>query len=267
MDASKYFDNANSSEKTLKTYKSLYENHLKQFIGSSNPVKVAKKIKKLDVSNNTIMTILSLYINIVKANGYDVGELKDIHKQLFDVKKKDTIERKLVKSNLPTFKELNDYLNYTYKQQQWKHYIANYLLITFTTRNEDLNLKFVSSMIDTDKTNNFLVVRKSDIVFLRNKYKTSKSYGQIKRIIKTKKFVTACHEFVKTDTQLFPSDDHLHEKITRLTFQNVSESDICKIVVSEIDLNKNYKKLEAVSANRGTSPEVLIDNYRLADRT
>ena len=201
MDASLYFDNANSSEKTLKTYKSLYTNHLEQFIGSSKPVNVAKKIRKLDVSNNTIMTILSLYINIVKANGYDVTELKDIHKQLFDVKKKDTMERKLVKNILPTFNEINDYLNYTYKQQQWKHYIVNYLLITFTTRNEDLNLKFVSSMNDIDKINNFLVVRKSDVVFIRNKYKTSKSYGQIKRIIKSKKFVNACHEFIKTDIQ------------------------------------------------------------------
>ena len=41
---------------------------------------------------------------------------------------------------------------------------------------------------------------------------------------------------------------------------------MAKIVVSNIDLNKNMNKLIELGERRGTSKEVLLSEYRLDDR-
>ena len=86
-------------------------------------------------------------------------------------------------------------------------------------------------------------------------------------IIFNKKFVQSCNSFIADgNTRLLQNSDDLYKKITKHTFKGISESDICKIVVSNVDLNKNEKRLHDISFSRGTSIEVLLSEYRLADR-
>lgn len=64
----------------------------------------------------------------------------------------------------------------------WIYYIINYLLIHYYIRNEDLNIKFVLRLKDTkiDKEQNYiwLDLRRKKTVYIRNNYKTKKTYGQ-----------------------------------------------------------------------------------------
>lgn len=272
MDAELFFSTSTAKPKTLKTYRSLYNNHLKQFehngkfkIGDTELI--AKDITHLDVSNNTVLTILAVFINIVEANGRSTEKIKKMQKSLFETKKKDTIERKMSKETLPSYKDLMDYNKYLYGEKQWKSYLISYLLSTYACRNMDVNVFFITDKKDNNEKDNFILMRKNDCVWIRNDYKTFKSYGVKKITILNKKFFKACNNFIQDgNDRLLQNSDDLYKKIIKHTYKGLSESDICKIVVSNIDLNKNEKKLRDISFSRGTTIEVLLSEYRLKDR-
>lgn len=272
MDAELFFSSSERKPKTLKTYRSLYNNHLKQFehngkfrIGDIDLI--AKDITHLDVSNNTVLTILAVFINIVEANGRSTEKIKKMQKSLFETKKKDTIERKMSKETLPSYKELIDYNKYLYREKEWKSYLISYLLSTYACRNMDVNVFFITDKKDNNEKDNFILMRKNDCVWIRNDYKTFKSYGVKKITILNKKFFRACNIFIEDgNDRLLQNSDDLYKKIIKHTYKGLSESDICKIVVSDIDLNKNEKRLRDISFSRGTTIEVLLSEYRLKDR-
>jgi len=285
MDSKKYFDSAKVSEKTLKTYHSLYVNHLKQYeksglIPLKDVEKNADKILKKEISNNTIMTILSLYINIMIANGIDETKVKEKHRNLFDKKKSDTMERKSKKNSLPSYDELISFNNHLYKKQEWLSYIVSFLLTNYVVRNEDIDVKIIDNIKQNNGKDNYILLRKTDCVYIRNRYKTFKNYGVKKIVIRSKKFRNAIIEFIKKINEsgksqlyedgilpLFTSNSNLTQTITNHTYQHITESDIAKIVVSNVDLNKNMKEIDRISNSRGTTRDVLLSEYRLSDRT
>jgi len=272
MEATKYFENANVKPKSLKTYNSLYKNHLKQYekngVFKVNDIdKITKNILDKNVSNNTIMSVLQLFMNIVEANGEDITKLKNLHRELFEKKKSDTMARKMVKKDLPTYEEIEEYLKYLYKKKEWRTFVVNFILFNYITRNEDVDLYIIHDKKDLNNEDNFLLIRKTDIVYIRNKYKTRDSYGVKKYTIRSKKFYNSVNElYASGNTRVLTSNSNLTQEITKYTFQHISESDMAKIVVANIDLNKNMNKLIELGERRGTSKEVLLSEYRLDDR-
>ena len=55
----------------------------------------------------------------------------------------------------------------------------------------------------------------------------------------------------------------IHDSVRRHTFRNLSEGDYNKIAVSEIREFDDFKKLQQMSKNRGTSMDNLITEYSL----
>tara|TARA_R110001592_G_scaffold2624_3_gene15151 strand:+ start:426 stop:1340 length:915 start_codon:yes stop_codon:yes gene_type:complete len=178
---------------------------------------------------------------------------------------------------LPTHKDLKNHFNNTFERSEWVGTILLSLMEEFFTRNQDLDIYIVNSIKKAkDKTKNYLVLREADLVYIKNKYKTSKSYGQLKQIFKNKKTRTAVIEFLKTqppDQFEYPLmvnskgeklDDTSQAKfIKKFTFKNLSESDYFKIRVNELEKKSDMNGLLKASKRRGTNLNTVIQNYSL----
>ena len=114
-------------------------------------------------------------------------------------------EEKLDQLELPTIKELKDYLNAASKARDHKRFIINYLLIHFSVRNKDLDLIITDNKDVIDDENNYLYLANSYCMFIRNNYKTFKTYGQKKFPIKSTKFTRAVREFLSDSRAPAPS--------------------------------------------------------------
>ena len=178
---------------------------------------------------------------------------------------------------LPTHKDLKNHFNNTFERSEWIGTIILSLMEEFFTRNQDLDIYIVNSIKKAkDENKNYLVLREADLVYIKNKYKTRKSYGQLKQIFKNKKTRTAVIEFLKTqppDQFEYPLmvnnngekiDDTSQAKfIKKYTFKNLSESDYFKIRVNEFEKKSDMNGLLKASKRRGTNLNTVIQNYSL----
>jgi hypothetical protein len=128
-----------------------------------------------------------------------------------------------------------------------------YLLLHINTRNLDLVAKVTHDIDDVDKENNWLYVRKSDVVYFRNNYKTKAKFGMKKDIIKSKRF----HFAVSKLTDLLRPNENLYRSVMKITGQ-INETTMMKLSLCN---NNNAKGIKKLSKNRGTSVETIVSNY------
>jgi len=271
MNFDNYISHTNLSTSTKKTYSMNYNNHLQQFENANKLITketidmIVEYIATLSKSNNTKMLILSILINLMSFNGYDTREIKIIQSAMFETKKKDTIIRKNEKQHvLPTLKVIESFMKKQLKEENYRSYIINYLLLNYNVRNQDLDLEIVFKAKDMNDTDNFLLVRATDVVYVKNKYKTFSNYGKKIFKIRSRPFTRACQRFVEGgETRLLTKNSNLTQEISKYTYNELSESDYLKIVIHSIDFNKDFRKLDIISERRGTSTAVLISEYSI----
>ena len=276
-----YLETHNGTQRTKRAYTIAY-NRLrtitKRDLSAVSESEILNSVKHLSSNLNTQAS----YINISKCirmyNGVNVLE---IEKQRIRLKHKLVKKRNKGDENkldgLASPRELQSYLNDLYMDEKWRDYIINYLMITYSVRNKDVDCLIVNSTMDTKTKDNFLVVRKKDVCYLRKNYKTHSTYGDIKLTITSKKFRSAVEKYIlslETDQEnFFPllmkenkeriGEDSLFLYITNKTLNNMTESDICKVNVASIDRDGDLNKLQMLSHTRGTSVQTLIQSYHL----
>ena len=273
MDYKKYISSV-SNEKTIKTYDSVFMNHLKQFTNQAGIIapkktkSIIEYIENLNKSGSTKKAIYSLLINI---------SLNDDLKKLWRTKQEDMNKIKLKEQKkrmnnksetLPELDELQTYLKTLYKTEDYKAYVINFILLNYYTRNKDLMIKIINKKADVEPNKNYLILRKGDIVYLRQDYKTFNNYGKKQYIIKSKqlhKALTALTQengfnFNLLDTE---DDDNLTAEITKYTYKNLNESDYTKISVSSVDINKHPDDLLKIAERRGTETSMLLSTYKI----
>ena len=195
----------------------------------------------------------------------------DEHKDAVNVRKKE---------ELPSMAELTRHLHTLYTEEKWRDVIIIYLLMTYNTRNKDLDLGIVGSKKHaTNPDINYLIHRKNDSVFVRNNYKTRSTYGVKQHAFRTVKINRAIRNFVD-EKGGFPEDgspiwllstghnkrieDSSIQKFIRArTYEGISEGDYNKVAVTQINKLADFSKLKRLSANRGTSMSTLISEYHL----
>ena len=146
-----------------------------------------------------------------------------------------------------------------------KAYLLSYLVVTFNTRNKDCDVTIARhKKYCKDKNENYLVLRKNDVVYIRNFYKTCKTYGTKEHIIRNKKILD-CVNYLMRDKdfktrKLFKNFYNCTEIIKRNMPFNLKTSDIVRIILNcENSLGDAVK----ISKNRGTSIGVLNNNYNI----
>jgi|TARA_R110001592_G_scaffold80529_1_gene239733 hypothetical protein len=245
-----------------------------------------KPVKRLDLNNiieklNTVEnpnTKYSMFVVIKKlfnseSNRNDIDELD---KKIREEKRDHQIAKNgNLKKELPTYKELSDAIK---KETDPIKYIINFLFLKANTRNMDIAYidihKSVENEDDLDKDRNHIYIKDGKAIFIRNKYKTFKSYGQKKNIIGVKKFVDTIKSILgdKDKVALFATKKGtpiavgaIGSYFKRFMMLGVKEGEIMKIVLKHIDEEGSYDQLRRVASNRGTSIGTLLKEYDITN--
>ena len=159
---------------------------------------------------------------------------------------------------LPTLDDIKKEMNKLYEKEDWRSYVLLFLMVQYQCRNMDLIAKVVQSKRDTNDEDNWFVATASQVVWIRNKYKTSKIYGTKKHVIKNKKFMNA----IKQLDCVFCEKDNVDRVVKKATANlgSITEGTIVKIVLAE---NNNMNSINKVEHNRGTSKDKLTTTYNI----
>jgi len=259
------------SDKTKTNYQNYYKRMLsllggKEIIKSTNKkiIKVLKDDTEIPASSK--MALLNVAIVIKQTHELKTDEL---------IKFRDTGREKLteqiatknieLEKELPTLKELTIFMNETYKEKDWDAFLVNYLLINFSVRNMDLDLIITIDKEEVKPGDNYLLVQKSTIKYIRYKYKTAETYGAKQNVIRSQKVMKACMELLGDEPNALLlsrnngkriADNSLNNAVSSKTFDNIGEGKYMKIVVRD-----SGKSVAQISKNRGTSISTISSNY------
>jgi len=188
--------------------------------------------------------------------------------------------QKIIKANtLATYKQLKSHLKLALQNEDYESYIINFLMMNFFTRNKDLDIHITTSLKQTkDPTKNYLVIRNWDLIYIKNVYKTAKTYGSMRFDFRDKKLTYALQKFIESkpgfndnyewalilDKEGNPLEESSQAKFIRKhTLNGMSESDVFKIRVDDMEKRSDLKGLLEASRRRGTNINTVINNYSL----
>jgi len=187
-----------------------------------------------------------------------------------------------VGSQLPTIEALKNHYETLFKQNDYRGYILNYLLVNLGIRNKDCNIiissdkKIISTKSNniTTYTYNYLYSVKSYTWWVCNNYKTANTYGRKRLRIRDTKFQYAINQiYTGKDEYLLINKDgnHIAEAslssyIQSRTYQNIGEGIIFKTIIQSIikdtiSQELKNKKIKLFSESRGTDVSTIIARY------
>jgi hypothetical protein len=272
----------NLKPSTAKTYENSYK-RLRVVLELKDK---RKPVKKLDLNNiieklyavENPNTKYSMFVVVKKLFNSESNKDKidELDKQIREEKRDHQIAKNgNLKKDLPTYKELNDAIK---KETDPIKYIINFLFLKVNTRNMDIAYidihKSVENEDDLDKDRNHIYIKDGKAIFIRNKYKTFKSYGQKKNIISVKKFVDTIKTLLgdKDKVALFATKKGtpiavgaIGSYFRRFMILGLKEGEIMKIVLKHIDEEGSYDQLRRVASNRGTSIGTLLKEYDITN--
>jgi len=254
------------SDQTKKTYiqtaKTLPFN-----ITTSQPT-IIKKLKELYNNPNTLSLYLNMIILVRRHLNLEHEKLiklrNDLRTEIIKLRKENMSS---TKSELPSYNEINEKLN----ELVGIRYILNYLLITYGTRNKDLNLLYVNKLPSNKEDENYLVQTKNSIKLDINDYKTDNTFGNKSITITDKKFKEELNKLnLKDNTYILPKRDgsklkvnSFNDKVLSLTIDGLGETKIFKILVKHLLDKKDFSKLEELVNSRGTSLSTIMKSYNV----
>lgn len=271
------------SKYTISSYKNAHR-RLTDYLGVAIKDAVQKDIIECidEIANNPNTKASLLNCGIVFYNLSDLdNKLLLKHKLIIteEINKHRAEKGKEKSLTLPSKDDLDKRLKTLFTQERWSDYIILWLMINYNTRNADVNVEIVNSIHATkkDKKRNYLVRRKEDFVFIRNSYKTSKTYGMKKHYFKSIHMDRAVKYFINEMPPDLPlhlihnngtplNDLSLTNKIKGIS-NGLTESDINKIQVSAIEDIADYKSLKTMADRRGSDVDTLINHYNLKFQT
>ena len=273
MDFNQYLINQNLADSTINNHMRNYDKIINilgedfEYEYSDEDMIDSLRKQRLTLSQKlTISSTLSKYLKFRDIENEKVVEY--IFELNNDLRKGYNQRNKNLKYDY-TKRDLINELNKFYTENKPKHYIVSYLLIKFNVRNTDLNLKIVKHMKYTNKEDNFLVIRKHSIMYIRNNFKTKTSYGVKKNEIKNNRFYEMTEQFYNEnkDTSidenrisLFNTFHNSTKLVKRYSVFNLKESDIVKIILGK---DNSLHKASVISKKRGSSLDTLENSYNI----
>jgi len=255
-----------------RTVRGIYYKYLK-FIGEFDYIDPVNDIHNVLHSNFYDTTTykyqtIGMLVHYYKYCGLDDTPLQIENRKLKLIIDSDTKSRnKNLNEVLPDLKEILKFNLQNFKNKKYKHYTINYLLINFCVRLLDLDCIISRDTNNIDINKNYLIIRKSSVIYYRNVYKTVKFYGPKKHIIKSKKIIDSLNNLLgdKHEIQLLETHNDLTKEIKKYTFNKINQSDYFKCVI-RYKQNKSKNPLAEISryANlRGTTIDAVLANYNI----
>jgi hypothetical protein len=272
------------SEHTIKAYKNAHKrltNYLDMPLDEAREDEIIDAVNILSDNPNTQNSLVAVALVFRKLfdkpSPLILKKKNELTKEITELRIKRNADKK---ETLPSINEIHERIKELYTEGDLSGFIALWLMVTFNTRNADINLQIVKSLHETkaDKKDNYLVIRKDTILFIRNNYKTRRAHGVLRITITDTLFNKAVKTYVRQYKEKYGKDKPvylLHKDTKRFisssignyikskTPGKITEVDINKIQVSNIKDTGDYDQLKLMSLNRGTSVENLIQFYNL----
>ncbi len=254
------------SVNTIKAYTQQYKKLrklLEKDVIESSQDTIMDTVKAYAENPNSRQALLNIGILIRQANKYAIDKLLAYRTKLTTLIKDSVKENnKQLQEVLPSYEDLIEYLEKLSKSKKYREYIINYLMINLQVRNEDLLFKIVERKKDTTDTNfNYIWLSPTKATYIRNVYKTAKTYGQKVNVITDKAFLSALRQIIKKDTNLVPNEESLGYYIRISTLLGMGEGKYFKIIVDHF--RDDFAKLKEISNNRGTALETIYESYNI----
>ena len=269
-------------ESTAKTYENSYK-RLRVVLDIKDkrrPIKnmsLDKIVEQLEGVENP-NTKYSMFVVVKKlfTSDSDKDKINELDQKIRGEKRDHQIKKNgTLKKELPTYKELSDAVK---KETKPLKYLINFIFLKVNTRNMDVAYidlhKSVENEDDLDKDRNHIYIKDNKAIFIRNKYKTFRSYGQKRNVINVKKFVDTVKNLLgdKDKVALFETKKggaitvgSIGSYFKRYMLLGLKEGEIMKIVLKHIDESGSYDSMRRVAANRGTSIGTLLKEYDISN--
>ena len=256
------------SQKTTKVYLSIIKRLLK--LGFKFPKGKSEKVEyikaffdehKLDKSS-TRLDLLNVVIVLRAIEQMPIDKLKGYRTEL----SKDRLQNQIgkmnaVKDTLMSIPDFTAELMKAYEAGEYKKFIVNYVMLTFGTRNLDIFATIVKSKKDaTDPDKNYLILSKGKVTWVRNKYKTVKTFGKQEHDIIDPEFVNAVKK--QGMGPLF-AEGQLSNGMRKLLINSMTESKVFKMAVDAAYDKKDTKRINELSKSRGTSISTIKSFYNV----
>jgi len=181
---------------TAKSYKASYRKVRNLFDKPIRDCAEDTAVKAILASEENINTQQALINVCVLTRLIEPAMPIDIFHEQRDTNKKDVREH-LQQANsfkvLPPLEEFDAFIETLWQKSLYREYIINYLMRYHFVRNLDCIFDIVATKQETlaDKTKNYLWINKRNlsVIYIRNNYKTFKTYGQKSVEIKNERFI------------------------------------------------------------------------------
>jgi len=253
------------SKSTIRNHIRNVKKYIDEYEEPNNQDNILNNVSTDDVykTQSSKLTILKSISKYLQHKGLPVDKIVEGISKYNNKLNKSYMERNKEKKYPHSLKDLKQGLKKLEIDGKCQEYMINYILINYNTRIMDLDAKLVNSK-PKDKDNNYLYRRKNDIQYIRNVYKTSKSYGTKIHIIKNKSFLKCFDELIENEDELLwdfnQPPKQLQRYIQRKILFKYNQSDIAKIILNE---KNSLSQASKISKNRGTDLNSLHLNYNI----
>jgi hypothetical protein len=269
-------ENANSKKTYNTTYNKLVSSGLFSNPISDTPnLEVIKNIKTITDNAFNRKTYLTAIIKMKRLANKGIIELENYREQQkVDILQHIRDKKETANPDGLTLKGFENYVDALYRDQRYKEYIVNYLFLHYGVRNQDIDCIIVNGKKKTlPPDDNYLVVYKTKVDYIRKKYKTFKTYGDKNITIKDKKFILAVNALNRGDGQpllITPTGERfnpssLNTIIQRMTYGEAGEGRLFKLLIDEYKFND--EKITALADSRGTKKKEIMAFYTNTDLT
>ena len=253
---------ANTIKSYTHTYEVLYKALGKEVRASSQKL-IIHTADKMSDNPNTRAAIINVGLLCRKLYNLDVKELE---KSRRDNKKGIAVHTEKVNQNLdlPTLKEFEDHIDELYKNNQFKQFVVNFLLLKLCCRNQDLNFSIVTRQKDVPKDNkNYMWVSRTKATLYRRDYKTDKTYGEKINILTDKRLLVALKRLQQANESLVPNDKYMGYYIKQHSFRQLGEGSIFKVLVNDARKKGDLKRIQEMSKLRGSDLCNIMTSYNV----
>ena len=265
MDLKELINEKEISDSSKKVYLSL----LKRMMSAKfkPPMKANEKLTyvKEHVSSfenpNTRLDMLNLIIVLRNIKELSVEKLKEYRSELKQQQKAHQVSKMSeAGEKLMSYEDYTKALGDAYKKEEWKKYIVNTLMMRYGVRNKDLNLSIVKTKKEMTDGNNYLLLKKDKVVFIRDDYKTHKTYGKKTHEIVDKLF----HEAVKkTGVGKLIAEAQTSNGLRKLYINKMGEAKVFKMMIDHYYDADDSVSIKRLAADRGTSLSVVQGFYNV----
>ena len=265
MDIEKIIQDKEISDSSKKVYLSLLKRLQK--VKFKIPTRANEKIAyvKEHISSfpnpNTRLDMLNLIIVIRNVLELSVDKLKEYRSELKQQQKAHQVSKMNdAGDKLMSYEDFKKALGEAYLNNEWKKYIVNYLMMHYGVRNKDLNLSIVKTKKEMKEGENYLLLKKDKVVYIRDDYKTHKTYGKKSHEIVDKLF----NESVKKAGvgKLIP-EAQISNGLRKLYINKHNEAKIFKLLIDHYYDADDATSIKRLAADRGTSLSVVQGFYNV----